>query len=180
MVGGALENVDAEIAQGFTDAGDLGLAAGPVFYFAGMDAGAGMKERAAAAYRAQMNLSAVSDEEAAAVRALYARSAFRSTALSQAVARAEVNAAGRLICPTCRQEIPERLVIQTKNGPVIRRGFDLDHYPETWGERIAKMKNAPVPPARNEVLDAFNQDLRVQCPTCNQSHRFEGLPGPNP
>lgn len=28
-----------------------------------------------------------------------------------------------------------------------------------------------------QVLDAFNEDVRVQCPECNQGHMFEGVKG---
>jgi RHS repeat-associated protein len=106
---------------------------------------------------------------------LYKRGSFRRGAVTQAVNEAPVNAQGQMICPTCSEVIPETITIQTKNGPKVRRGFDLDHYPDTWAERVARMKDLPEPPTRSDVLNEYNSRLRVQCPACNQSHRFEGI-----
>ena len=39
------------------------------------------------------------------------------------------------------------------------------------------MKTRAVQPSRSEVLDIFNEDVRVQCPKCNQGHKFEGIKG---
>lgn len=58
-----------------------------------------------------------------------------------------------------------------------RIGYDLDHYPTTWSERVQAMKAQPTAPTRKQVLDIFNEDVRVQCPECNQGHMFEGVKG---
>ena len=39
------------------------------------------------------------------------------------------------------------------------------------------MKTRAVHPSRSEVLDIFNEDVRVQFPKCNQGHQFEGIKG---
>lgn len=39
------------------------------------------------------------------------------------------------------------------------------------------MEAQTVPPTRKEVLNIYNEDVRVQCPDCNQSHKFEGVKG---
>ncbi|PPB11043.1 GH-E family nuclease [Brevibacillus laterosporus] len=82
-----------------------------------------------------------------------------------------------MICPTCGRDIPDSITINTKNGPVKRIGYDLDHYPDTWAERVASMKAGEVKPTRKEVLDEYNERLRVQCHECNISHAFEGVEG---
>ena len=53
----------------------------------------------------------------------------------------------------------------------------MDHYPTTLNERVKKMEAQTVPPTRKEVLNIYNEDVRVQCPDCNQSHKFEGVKG---
>ena len=75
------------------------------------------------------------------------------------------------------KSFPDKITVQTKKGPIDRRGFDLDHYPDTWAERVKEMQKLDPPPTRKEVLDEFNRRVRVQCPVCNQSHEFEGVPG---
>lgn len=82
-----------------------------------------------------------------------------------------------MICPTCGKIIPNKIKIQTKNGIKVRRGYDLDHYPSTWSERVQKMKTQDEPPTRKMVLDIYNKDVRIQCPECNQGHMFEGIKG---
>lgn len=84
---------------------------------------------------------------------------------------------GEMICPTCGKVIPEKIQIQTKNGVKFRIGYDLDHYPSTWSERIKMLKAQTTPPTRKTVLDTYNKDVRVQCPVCNQGHKFEGVKG---
>lgn len=76
-----------------------------------------------------------------------------------------------------RKEIPDKITINTKNGPVDRIGYDLDHYPETWAERKVKLQSLETTPTRTEVLDCYNSDLRVQCHECNIKHIFEGVKG---
>lgn len=66
-----------------------------------------------------------------------------------------------MICPTCGKIIPNKIKIQTKNGIKVRRGYDLDHYPSTWSERVQKMKTQDEPPTRKMVLDIYNKDVRI-------------------
>jgi hypothetical protein len=80
--------------------------------------------------------------------------------------------------------MPEKITIETKRGPVERRGFDIDHFMKTWAQRVKEMKEQAAAtgrhPTRKEVLDEYNKMLRGQCPECNQGHKFEGTPGPVP
>ena len=108
---------------------------------------------------------------------LYNRGSFRKSTNQRAIEEAPKNADGQMICTTCGDDIPEVITQQTKNGPRQRRGHDLDHYPETWSERVNRMKQQETPPTRKEVLDEFNKDIRAQCPECNQGHQFEGIEG---
>ena len=108
---------------------------------------------------------------------LYKRAAFRKSTHEKALREAPKNQNGEMICPTCGKKIQSKIIQQTKNGPRIRKGYDLDHYPTTWNERVQKMKTRAVQPSRSEVLDIFNEDVRVQCPKCNQGHQFEGIKG---
>lgn len=39
------------------------------------------------------------------------------------------------------------------------------------------MKAGEELPTRKEVLDEYNERLRVQCHECNISHKFEGVEG---
>jgi len=108
---------------------------------------------------------------------LYARGNFRKTTLKNAINEAPKNENGEMICPTCGKIIPNKIKIQTKNGIKVRRGYDLDHYPSTWSERVQKMKTQDEPPTRKMVLDIYNKDVRIQCPECDQGHMFEGIKG---
>lgn len=87
------------------------------------------------------------------------------------------NPSGDTTCPTCGAVIPESVTVLTINGPVINRGYQLDHFPRTWAERVTDFQSQPTPPTRAEVLDAYNLNLRVQCGPCNMGHQFEGVAG---
>ncbi|URZ15090.1 GH-E family nuclease [Clostridium felsineum] len=108
---------------------------------------------------------------------LYKRGGFRKGSRTKAEGEAPKNTTGKMICPTCGKEIPESITINTKRGPIKRIGYDLDHYPDTWAERVNKMKAGEVKPTRKEVLDEYNKRLRVQCHECNICHKFEGIEG---
>lgn len=108
---------------------------------------------------------------------LYARGSFRRKARAKALAEAPRDSCGNMICPTCSAIIPPQIVINTKNGPRRRVGYDLDHYPVTWAKRVEDMKASGIEYTRKQVLDEYNSDLRVQCPKCNQGHEFEGVEG---
>ena len=107
----------------------------------------------------------------------YARRSFRRSARQKVESEAPRNSNGKMKCPTCGKEIPDKITINTKNGPVDRIGYDLDHYPETWAERKVKLQSLETTPTRTEVLDCYNSDLRVQCHECNIKHIFEGVKG---
>lgn len=108
---------------------------------------------------------------------LYARAAFRKPTMEKARAEAPRNSSGSMLCPTCGEVIPETIVVNTKKGPRKRRGYDLDHYPDTWEKRKKAMQESDTPPTRKQVLDQYNLNVRVQCPKCNQGHKFEGVKG---
>ena len=72
---------------------------------------------------------------------LYARGSFRRSARQKAESEAPRNSNGKIKCPTCGKEIPDKITINTKNGPADRIGYDLDHYPETWAERKVKLQS---------------------------------------
>ncbi|GGO00246.1 hypothetical protein GCM10010969_21220 [Saccharibacillus kuerlensis] len=111
------------------------------------------------------------------VESLYKRSNFRKGSRTKAESEAPKNEVGKMICPTCGKGIPDSITVNTKNGPVKRIGYDLDHYPDIWAERISIMKSGELPPTRKEVLDEYNARLRVQCHECNISHKYEGVEG---
>ena len=108
---------------------------------------------------------------------LFARGKFRKSARDKAVAEAPRDSHGNMICPTCGEIIPPKIIQNTKNGPRSRVGYDLDHYPVTWNERKNKMKASEQNYTRKQVLDEYNKDLRVQCPPCNEGHQYEGVNG---
>ena len=110
--------------------------------------------------------------------ALYERGSFRKSAIQKAKKEAPRNKSGKIICPTCGKIIPDTIAMKTRKGLVRRRGFDLDHYPKIWAKREARLKARKTPPSRAEVIDEYNRDLRVQCPPCNQGHKWEGIKGP--
>ena len=108
---------------------------------------------------------------------LYNRPGWRKNTVTNALNNAPTNEEGATICPTCGDPIQDIIEVQTKNGPVTRRGFDLDHFPDTWAERVKQLQEQSDAPTRREVLDEYNLRVRVQCPSCNVSHRYEGIPG---
>jgi hypothetical protein len=59
----------------------------------------------------------------------YASSSFRSEPHAAAKAAAAKTADGQMICPTWVKVIPETITVQTKYGPVVQRGYQLDHFP---------------------------------------------------
>jgi uncharacterized Zn finger protein (UPF0148 family) len=111
------------------------------------------------------------------VEPLYKWGSWRQKTFEEAESVAPRNEQGEMICPTCGKVIPKKVIQETKKGSIERRGYDLDHYPDTWAERKAKLQETNPPPTRKQVLDEFNRDVRVQCPACNQRHEFEGKPG---
>ena len=108
---------------------------------------------------------------------LYNRGSWRKSTIVDAEAQAKAANNGDLLCATCGKDVSEKIIVETRNGPIERRGYDLDHYPETWEKRVENMKSRPVEPTRKDVLDEYNRDVRVQCPGCNQGHEFEGVKG---
>jgi hypothetical protein len=116
---------------------------------------------------------AIESEEAA----LYARGSFRKETYVLAEANAPRNVAGEMICETCGQVLPDEIILETKDGYVFRIGYDLDHL-TVWAKTIKELKARLIPPTRQEVLDLYNENVRVLCPPCNVSHLWEGIPGP--
>jgi RHS repeat-associated protein len=109
---------------------------------------------------------------------LYDRpSGFRKSTLEGVEEQAPRSQQGEMICPTCGEVMPETITVETRNGPIQRRGYDVDHYPLTWSERVGEMKEQEIPPTRKEVIDEYNRDVRAQCPGCNQGHKYEGIEG---
>ncbi len=88
------------------------------------------------------------------------RSSFRRGTKRKAEERAtRVNAQGEaeLACVYCSRTIEK---------------YDLDHQ-LPWKRRKAFVQADPEQWSRKDVLDLYNFDLRVSCPSCNRSHRFE-------
>ncbi|MCB2309241.1 HNH/ENDO VII family nuclease [Clostridium estertheticum] len=108
---------------------------------------------------------------------LYKRGSFRKSERTKAKKNAPININGEMICPTCAEVIPDTIIQNTIKGPRKRVGYDLDHFPQTWAERVEVLKQKDIPPTRKDVLDEYNRDIRVQCPDCNQGHKFEGIEG---
>ncbi|HNI28694.1 MAG TPA: GH-E family nuclease [Leptospiraceae bacterium] len=67
------------------------------------------------------------------------------------------------MCPTCGKEV--------KGNPYNKErrdsddGWDVDHYPKKWYERLLDR----IFSSRKEVLDEYNNDTRLRCRTCNRS-----------
>lgn len=108
---------------------------------------------------------------------LYSRPAWRKTTLARAESASRLANDGELLCATCGIGVSQPISVQTRLGQIVRRGYDLDHFPDTLAERIRRFKNQPIPPTRPEFIEEFQLRVRVQCPTCNQSHRWEGIRG---
>lgn len=98
------------------------------------------------------------------------RPKFRKGTTANALHEAPRNHRGEIVCPTCDRKITGQKV----NG---RRDFDLDHNPP-WSKKKSKMQQIDPPPTRAHVRDEYQKDVRVQCPGCNRSHRFEGQTAP--
>jgi RHS repeat-associated protein len=71
---------------------------------------------------------------------------------------------GTKLCPTCDTKI---------TGTKIRgvRDFDLDHYVQTWAQLKIELSRIPGL-TRRQVIEAYQRNVRVQCPGCNRSNRF--------
>ena len=103
------------------------------------------------------------------------RGSWRKQTLEDALKNAPEDAEGNKICPTCGEPFPATITEDTINGPKVRRGYDVDHYPEPWNER--RKVWGPRPIRGKPWQDEFNRDIRAQCPPCNQGRKFEGKPG---
>ena len=80
---------------------------------------------------------------------LYARGKFRKSTHKKMKAEAQKDADGDMICPTCGKKIPETYIDKSGRTQI---GYDRDHYPTTWNERVQAMKAQPIPPTRKEVI----------------------------
>ncbi len=176
-------------AAGVFDGGALAGAGGTAAASAAVKAGLGFVEDSAilnslvagerAAARAALpGLGAEALNTVRGYGDLFSRPGFWKETLENAKAAAPVDDLGNVVCETCGEVVPETITRNTSRGPVLRRGGDLDHFPDTWAERVAEMRNRFPLPTREEVIRAFNERLRYICPICNQSHEWEGIPGP--
>jgi RHS repeat-associated protein len=126
---------------------------------------------------------AAADADAAANRVLdpknnlFSRGSWRKKTIADAEKAAREANQGELVCATCGKDVSAPIIVETVKGPKIRVGYDLDHFPETWSERLRRLKNQQPEPGRSTILDEFNRNVRVQCPECNVSHEWEGKPG---
>jgi len=92
------------------------------------------------------------------------RPKFWKSTVDTAITNAPKHEDGSLKCSTCGRKISKEKV----NG---RRDFDVDHSP-TWESRKKKLD---VPETtRRDVIEAYQEDIRIQCPSCNRSHKYEG------
>ena len=107
------------------------------------------------------------------------RGSFRKKSRDDAEARSRKANDGKLLCETCGKDVSKNITRMVKGKPQKRVGYDLDHYPETWAERKADFMGRILSGdiTRKEILDIYNANLRVQCPPCNQGHKFEGIKG---
>lgn len=62
---------------------------------------------------------------------------------------------GTKVCPTCTKEVE----VAPGQG---RRDWDVDHQPK-WSDRDLSGMD------RKQVLDEYNKDVRLRCPSCNRS-----------
>jgi hypothetical protein len=62
---------------------------------------------------------------------LYERTGWRKSVPEKALSEAPTNEEGNPICPTCGEVLEKERTVETKNGPVVQRGYDVDHYPDT-------------------------------------------------
>lgn len=97
-------------------------------------------------------------------KALTPRPKFRKSTIDNSVLNAPKDNDGNMICATCNEKLTGKKV----NG---RRDFDIDHNP-TWESRKQKLDIPET--TRKDVIEAYQKDVRIQCPTCNRSHKFEG------
>jgi hypothetical protein len=112
---------------------------------------------------------------------LFDRTAFRKGTTNGAKARAPYDSSGRILCETCGEPIPDKVEIETKNGPREVSGGQNDHYPDTWADRKQAMREKARQTgkwqSRKESIDEYNERIRHICKECNEKHEFEGVPG---
>ena len=70
-------------------------------------------------------------------------------------AEAPRDADGNMICPTCGKKIPN---VITKNGRT-RIGYDGDHYPTTWSERVKSYEAQPTAPNEKNRFLIFSMRM---------------------
>lgn len=85
------------------------------------------------------------------------RPSFRRGTERDALASAPRAPDGGAMCPGCQTPIGRG---QIEFGGRLRRDFDLDHYGQTWAERIRAM---PSDITRPEVIDAYQEMVRATC-----------------
>lgn len=97
--------------------------------------------------------------------AIEPRPKFRKSTIENAKNNAKHNPDGTMDCPTCETKI-------TGGKVNNKRDFDVDHKP-TWNSRKKAMREVDPPLTRKEVVDEYQRNVRIQCPECNRSHKFE-------
>ncbi len=80
-------------------------------------------------------------------------------------------------CPTCDTVMTGAKV---KRGTKLFVDFDIDHIMMTHADRVGLVQFIESNPrfqgrafTRKEFLDIYHDSLRLQCPSCNRSHKFE-------
>lgn len=106
----------------------------------------------------------------------FARASFRKSTVKDnwKTAPTGINKSTRK-CPTCGKSVG---TTKTKKvGGKRQYVWESDHTGATWAQRKAYMqsreKATGVKYTRKEVLDEYNRNTRLQCSSCNRSHRFE-------
>ncbi len=102
------------------------------------------------------------------IAAARTRPSFRKSTERSSIESAPRGPDGGPVCLGCGTPIGRGKV---EYGGRMRRDFDLDHFNQTWAERV---KQFSPDVSRAEVINTYQQDVRATCPICNQSHVLEG------
>ncbi len=84
----------------------------------------------------------------------------RKSTLQRDWDNAEPGPNGGRLCPTCEQEVT------VPPGSGQPRDWDNSHLDPPWDERKKLLEESGAP--RKEVLDEYNRDTQLECPTCNR------------
>lgn len=92
-----------------------------------------------------------------AIGQVTSRSSFRVGTIQSAWDDAASGADGAKLCPACGDEVS----VPPNSG--VPRDWDINHNPP-WSVRTF-----PTSVTRQEVIDAYQQDIELMCPACNRS-----------